>query len=349
MKKIRNLLSVFLAVTMIFSMFSVFCITVSAENTFSVEAEAIQKADDRRIEVAVYGYNMKGIDGLDVVVYADKSQAEYIDYRFDLTNAMSVPMELSDGRSGVWGSMRFEKELDTDEKIRLMTCWFYPLERGSIDICLETKGDLEIEGQTVFAVDTSDMIITYYSDEYVYTVREDTVAIIEALDVVGETGIVTIPSEIDGLPVTDIKDKSFENTEYMIGVIIPESVDMVGSDAFKNSYSLEWIEVQSWLTSFRTDAFDGLRSHVAVFGPDNAFAKEAADFSELRYFSEKTEVGDINADGRITAADARLTLRISSRVEPVCVRADAYADIDNNGSVTAADARLILRTAAKLY
>lgn len=348
MKKIRNLLSVLLAVTMIFSIFSALGITVSAENAFSVEVETIQNADDRRIEVAVYGYNMKGIKAVDVTVYTDASQTEYVDCRFDVTTAMSVPTELSDGKSGINGAMLFEKEIETDEKIRLMTCWFYLLERGSIDICLETKGDLEIEGQSVFSVDTSDMIVTYYSDEYVYTVRDDTVAIIEALEVVDETGIVTIPSEIDGLPVTDIKDKAFENTEYMIGVIIPESMDMVGSDAFKNSYSLEWIEVQGRLTSFRTDAFDGLRSHVAVFGPDNAFAREAADFSELRYFSEKTEIGDITADGRITAADARLTLRISSRVEPVCARADAYADTDGNGTVTAADARLILRTAARL-
>ena len=348
MKKTSKILSMLLSVIIIMSLFAVNCITVSAENAFSLEVEVMQKADDRRIEVAVYGSNMKGIDGLDVVLYADKSQAEYIDYRFDVTNAMSDAMELSDGRSGVWGSMLFKKEIDTDEKIRLMTCWFYPLERGSIDICLETKGDLKIEGQTVFSIDTSDMITTHYSDEYVYTVKNNEVTIIDALNVVNETGIVTVPGEIDGMPVVVIEKNAFKQTPYMIGVIIPETIDEVSYDVFGKCYSLEWIEIQGKLTSFSSTAFDNLRSHVAVFGPAGAFAEKSAQYCGLRYFSENIQIGDINADGVITAADARLALRISSRLEPVCTRAEAFADMTTDKKVTAADARLILRKAAQL-
>ena len=58
---------------------------------------------------------------------------------------------------------------------------------------------------------------------------------------------------------------------------------------------------------------------------------------------------DVNGDGIVTAADARLALRISSRLE-VSIW-DAYkkaADVNNFGGVTAADARLILRKAAGL-
>ncbi len=348
MKKTSKILSMLLSVIIIMSLFSVGCVTASAENAFSLEVETIQKADDRRIEVAVYGYNMKGIDGLDVVVYADKSQAEYIEFRYDICVAMGFPTELEDGRSGVCASMRLEKEIDTDEKIRLMTCWFYPLERGSIDICLETKGDLEIEGQTVFSIDTSDMIITYYSDEYVYTVENNEVTIIDALNVVDETGIVIVPGEIDGIPVVAIEKNAFTHTAYMIGVVIPETIDEVSYDVFSKCYSLEWIEVQGKLTSFSSTAFDNLRSHVAVFGPVDAFAEKSAQYCGLRYFSEEIQLGDINTDGVITAADARLTLRISSRLEPVCTRAEAFADMTKDEKVTAADARIILRIAAKL-
>ena len=61
--------------------------------------------------------------------------------------------------------------------------------------------------------------------------------------------------------------------------------------------------------------------------------------------------GDLDRDGEITAADARLALRASVGLEPeIQKNADAYAaaDVDNDGGVTAADARLILRRSVGL-
>lgn len=59
-------------------------------------------------------------------------------------------------------------------------------------------------------------------------------------------------------------------------------------------------------------------------------------------------LGDINNDGRITAADARLALRSSAKLETLTEEQTKAADVDGNGKVTAADARMILRTAAGL-
>lgn len=59
----------------------------------------------------------------------------------------------------------------------------------------------------------------------------------------------------------------------------------------------------------------------------------------------ESAAGDANADGRVTAADARLVLRASVGLEaPDLPRMDADAD----GRVTAADARLVLRFAVGL-
>lgn len=58
--------------------------------------------------------------------------------------------------------------------------------------------------------------------------------------------------------------------------------------------------------------------------------------------------GDINGDGRINAADARLALRAASRLETLSDDAFFTADVDGNGKVNAADARIILRVASKL-
>ncbi len=61
-------------------------------------------------------------------------------------------------------------------------------------------------------------------------------------------------------------------------------------------------------------------------------------------------VGDVNGDGRITAADARLLLRISAKLdksEDYNLPLEAF-DVTGDSKITAADARRILRIAAKL-
>ncbi len=57
---------------------------------------------------------------------------------------------------------------------------------------------------------------------------------------------------------------------------------------------------------------------------------------------------DVNCDGELTAADARLTLRYSAKLESFDGLMSDAADVDGKSGVTAADARLILRKAARL-
>lgn len=60
------------------------------------------------------------------------------------------------------------------------------------------------------------------------------------------------------------------------------------------------------------------------------------------------EKGDANGDGRVTAADARLTLRFAAKLISAADINFEAADFDENGRITAADARKIIRVAAKL-
>lgn len=60
-------------------------------------------------------------------------------------------------------------------------------------------------------------------------------------------------------------------------------------------------------------------------------------------------LGNLNGDGEITAADARLALRIAAKLETVTdSRLFICADVNVDGVITAADARKILRVSAKL-
>ncbi len=58
--------------------------------------------------------------------------------------------------------------------------------------------------------------------------------------------------------------------------------------------------------------------------------------------------GDANDDGRITAADARLVLRMAAQIDAVPDDALTYLDMNQDKKITAMDARLILRKAAQL-
>ena len=58
--------------------------------------------------------------------------------------------------------------------------------------------------------------------------------------------------------------------------------------------------------------------------------------------------GDIDGDGSVTPADARLTLRLAVQLEPAAGYDLRYADMDNDGYVSPADARLVLRVAIGL-
>lgn len=56
----------------------------------------------------------------------------------------------------------------------------------------------------------------------------------------------------------------------------------------------------------------------------------------------------MNMDGKVTAADARLALRISAKIDELTAYALLVGDINQDGKLTAADARKILRIAAKI-
>lgn len=65
-------------------------------------------------------------------------------------------------------------------------------------------------------------------------------------------------------------------------------------------------------------------------------------------YANAAELGDVNGDGKITAADARQVLRYSALLSVDENFNPALADTDANGKIDAADARNIIRYVAKL-
>lgn len=59
-------------------------------------------------------------------------------------------------------------------------------------------------------------------------------------------------------------------------------------------------------------------------------------------------LGDANNDGKVTAADARLILRHSAKIELLPDTVHHLADVNGDGKINASDARIALRMASKL-
>lgn len=58
--------------------------------------------------------------------------------------------------------------------------------------------------------------------------------------------------------------------------------------------------------------------------------------------------GDVNGDGKITATDARLTLRMATKLDKYTEADVLVADANGDGKISATDARLVLRVGARL-
>lgn len=79
----------------------------------------------------------------------------------------------------------------------------------------------------------------------------------------------------------------------------------------------------------------------------DAIAKSLCEIVGVPWNKERRK-GDVNGDGKVTTADARLALRAATALEKLTEEAEEAADMNNDGKVTTSDAREILREATKL-
>jgi hypothetical protein len=84
------------------------------------------------------------------------------------------------------------------------------------------------------------------------------------------SGAVTIPSTINGLPVTSIGGEAFENCTNLTSVTIPNNVTAIGNYAFYGCTSLTNVTIPNSVTSIGDAAFAGCTSLTSVTIPESA-------------------------------------------------------------------------------
>lgn len=101
------------------------------------------------------------------------------------------------------------------------------------------------------------------SGDYEYKILNDgTVSITKFI---GEASDVEIPSEIDGLAVTQIDAEAFKGCEILTSVIIPDTVIDLGSEAFAECVNLTKLHIGDGITMLYDSAFYGTNNIEEVF------------------------------------------------------------------------------------
>lgn len=99
----------------------------------------------------------------------------------------------------------------------------------------------------------------------------------------GRSDIVTVPAKFNGAPVTKIEKSAFSG-KTIIKVILPDSVNMIGDDAFADCALLRSITLPNSLSVVGSRAFDGCTSLKTLRAPNGLSALYTGEGNE--YFTE---------------------------------------------------------------
>lgn len=95
---------------------------------------------------------------------------------------------------------------------------------------------------------------------------------------------ISLPNEIDGVPVTSIGKESFKNTAVE-AVILPDGIKSIGWFAFSGCSNLKSIAIPSSVERIEYGSFDGCSS-LTVYCEKGSFAEKYAKSYGIRAVSE---------------------------------------------------------------
>lgn len=131
-----------------------------------------------------------------------------------------------------------------------------------------------------YAVKTTDLLNQTCTTDFGsinYSVIDDKVIINKYQFSVESISEFTVPSEIDGYPVTEIGDYAFAYANNVEGIIVPECIEKIGYNSFNNGYKadLKWVCIQNANLIFPEDS-NPFGSYITILGKENSTVQPLA-------------------------------------------------------------------------
>lgn len=105
---------------------------------------------------------------------------------------------------------------------------------------------------------------------------------VSILTYTGSSTSVTVPSQIDGLPVSSIADRAFENKTKLRSVTLPEGLEEIGWFAFSGCVALESVTLPASVKSIAYGAFENCNAALVVYAPVSSYAAAYAQSYGIR-------------------------------------------------------------------
>lgn len=193
------------------------------------------------------------------------------------------------------------------------------------------------------------------SKQFTYKASESGIYYVTANIMDSDSQVISYKSEevtvIDPLSVTEL---TFSNNYAVTGMSVTCTADIQGGtgeytcvfDIYKNGTIL--LSSGTLSTSEFTFTVPNSGTYTAKVTVTDTDSDTATGESDVLTAESSAKRGDADCDGKITPADARLTLRHAVKLEMIPNENQAAADADSNGEITTADARTILRMSCGL-
>lgn len=283
----KKTLSTILILSLLIGAISMFAIFSSADDTtpnMNLEVAKNQVSAGDVVEVTISLGNNPGVCAITPVIVFDTDAFEVVmdgeepkvTYDVDWASPEVATAKVSDNKlkfayvtsdcedisaNGAFATFYFKVKEDVSK-----TCSF------SLEKPLNTdKEPYDVAGNRKsksysFTLGSVNVTVSDSSDLLTYEVKDGEVTI-TGCDA-SATGVLTVPSTIDGYPVTAIAANAF-NASKVTEIYLPESVDTIGNNAFANSTSLVCVDLPETVDSLGTGLFENCTSLVGAKLPSN--------------------------------------------------------------------------------
>lgn len=157
----------------------------------------------------------------------------------------------------------------------------------------EAEYDSIVEQYQAVGLETKQLKLVASSSDFEFDAETGTIT-----KYIGSDNIVSIPSQIDGVTITSIGDRAFNDCNGITSLIIPDSVVSIGESAFMGCYGLVSIKLPDSIKSIGDAAFCYCKGLTSINIPNSVTEINFKTFLDCSRLKTVTIPGSVKSIGR---------------------------------------------------